>query len=77
MSQNVQLSLNPVDLDTVRGFLAEQPNAQRCVLLADPAIAPGGCRVIAEQCEVDATVETRWRRLVANLGSADEWLAPT
>lgn len=75
MSQNVQLALNPLDLDTVRAFLADATTPATCTLVADPAITPGGCRLSTEQCDVDATVETRWRRLVANLGSADEWLA--
>jgi flagellar assembly protein FliH len=77
MSQSVQLALNPADLDVVRTFLAEQPTPVACALVADSTIVPGGCRVVTEQCEIDATVETRWRRLLANLGCADEWLAST
>ena len=76
MSQSVQLLLNPADLELVRAFLAAEPAPVAPSLLADAAIAPGGCRIVAEQCEVDATVQTRWRRLLANLGCSDEWLAP-
>jgi flagellar assembly protein FliH len=75
MSQNVQLALHPTDFETVRAFLADGTPPVACSLVADPGLTPGGCRVITEQCEVDATVETRWRRLVASLGGADEWLA--
>src|SRR5450631_426615 len=76
MSQSVQLLLNPADLELVRAFLAAEPAPVAPSLLADATIAPGGCRIVAEQCEVDATVQTRWRRLLANLGCSDEWLAP-
>jgi flagellar assembly protein FliH len=76
MSQSVQLLLNPADLELVRAFLAAEPTPVGCALLADATIAPGGCRIVTEQCEVDATVQTRWRRLLANLGCSDEWLAP-
>jgi flagellar assembly protein FliH len=39
-------------------------------------VAPGGCRVDTEQCEIDATLPTRWRRLLAGLGRSDDWLEP-
>ena len=76
MSQSVRLLLNPADLELVRAFLAAEPTPVGCTLLADATIAPGGCRIVTEQCEVDATVQTRWRRVLANLGCSDEWLAP-
>jgi flagellar assembly protein FliH len=76
MSQSVQVRLNPGDLELVRAFLAAEPAFVGCALLADASVAPGGCRVVSEQCEIDATVQTRWRRLLANLGCSGEWLAP-
>ena len=77
VSQSVQVLLHPDDLELVRSFLAGEPTPCACTLFADATIAPGGCRVVTEQCEVDATVPTRWRRLLANLGCSDEWLAAT
>ena len=74
--QRVDLMLNPEDLEIVRTFLAGRPPGQRCDLRADAAIAPGGCRIETEQCEIDATLPTRWRRLLAGLGRTDDWLEP-
>ena len=76
MNQSVQVMLNPADLELVREFLAAEPTPVACTLLADVAIAPGGCRIVTERCEVDATLQTRWRRVLATLGCDDEWLEP-
>ena len=76
VNQSVQLMLNPADVELVRGFLAAEPTPVACALVADAAIAPGGCRIVTERCEVDATLQTRWRRVLATLGCDDEWLEP-
>ncbi len=75
-TQRVQLVVNPADLDVVDRHLVGDATHPRCQLLADPLVAPGGCRVETEQCEVDATLPTRWRRLLAGLGRSDDWLEP-
>jgi len=75
-SQQVQLMLNPSDVELVKTFLADEPMPQRFQLVADVAVAPGGCRIETEQCEVDATLPSRWRRLLANLGRSDDWIEP-
>lgn len=75
-SQQVALMLNPSDVELVKRFLADKPLPQRIQLVADIAVAPGGCRIETEQCEVDATLPSRWRRLLANLGRLDDWIEP-
>jgi flagellar assembly protein FliH len=40
----------------------------------DPDIAPGGCRLQAGSSEVDATLPTRWRRVLEAIGVTPEWL---
>lgn len=75
-TQRVQLLVNPGDLDIVGRFLGGDATHARCQLLADPMVAPGGCRIETEQCEIDATLPTRWRRLLAGLGRSDDWLEP-
>lgn len=74
MGSNARVLLNPTDVELVRSFLAAEPTAVDCKLTADASIAAGGCRVVTAQCDIDATVPTRWRRLLANLGCTDEWL---
>jgi flagellar assembly protein FliH len=74
--QRVQLMVNPGDLPIIRQFLDGDAVHGRCQLLSDPMVAPGGCRVETEHCEIDATMPTRWKRLLAGLGRSDDWLEP-
>ncbi len=74
--QRVQLIVNPGDLPIIRQFLDGDAVHGRCQVLADPMVAPGGCRVETEHCEIDATMPTRWKRLLAGLGRSDDWLEP-
>jgi flagellar assembly protein FliH len=75
-TQRVELRLNPADLALVDPLIAEPHGGVRCNVVADPLIAPGGCEIETEQCSVDATMPTRWRQLLANLGRTDDWLEP-
>ncbi len=62
--------LSPVDFELVRESLRGDGQFHGCRFLADPAIQPGGCRVDSPHAEVDATLATRWRRVIQTLGSA-------
>lgn len=75
-TQRIELMLNPSDVELVRKFLGEGEFGQRCQLLPDASIAPGGCLVETEQSEIDVTIPSRWRRLLAALGRSDDWLEP-
>lgn len=75
-TQRVEIMLNPSDVQIVRTFLGEGEFANRCQILPDASIAPGGCLVETEQSEIDVTIPSRWRRLLAALGRSDDWLEP-
>ena len=75
-TQRIELVLNPGDVELVRGFLGDGEFANRCQILPDASIAPGGCLVETEQSEIDVTIPSRWRRLLAALGRSDDWLEP-
>jgi flagellar assembly protein FliH len=75
-TQRIELMLNPADAELVRTLMATHEFGPRCQIVADASIAPGGCRLETEQCEVDVTLSTRWRRLLAALGRSDDWLEP-
>jgi flagellar assembly protein FliH len=62
--------LSPLDFELVRESLRGDGQFHGCRFLADPAIQPGSCRVESPHAEVDATLATRWRRVVQTLGSA-------
>ena len=74
--QRVQVVANPGDVEIIQQFLDGDATRGRRQVVADPLIAPGGCRIETEQCDVDATLPTRWRRLLAGLGRSDDWLEP-
>jgi flagellar assembly protein FliH len=62
------LHVNPNDKPLVDHALAELLAARGARTVADPSIGAGGCRVVAPGAEVDATIESRWRRVIAAMG---------
>jgi flagellar assembly protein FliH len=73
-TQRVRLHLDPADVELVRTLMDAHPGLELCQLVADTTVTPGGFRLDTEQCEVDGTLPTRWKRLSASLGRSYEWL---
>jgi len=69
-----QLFLHPDDAALVRTRLGEQLAHGNWRISDDSTLTAGGCRVELGASEVDATVETRWRRVVEAIGVSPEWL---
>jgi len=65
----VSLHLNPADAALTGEHLGELFNQSGWRIIEDPAIAIGGCRLSAGTSEVDATLETRWKRVLESLGA--------
>lgn len=68
------LTLNPADAALVRAQLGEQLAHTGWRVLEDPQIAAGGCRIDNSGAEIDATLPTRWKRVVEALGRHSDWL---
>lgn len=68
------LHLHPSDAALVRNHLGEQLTHNGWRIVEDDTVTTGGCRVTCGASEVDATIETRWRRVLDSLGSSGEWL---
>jgi len=64
----VQIHLHPDDMTLVREHLKDQLEAGHHRLVADRDITRGGCRLDSVATEVDATVETRWQRVLRSIG---------
>jgi flagellar assembly protein FliH len=64
-----QLVLHPDDATLVREHLADDLQAAGWRIRADADSQRGGCRVLAASGERDATLQSRWDRVVAALGS--------
>jgi len=75
-TQRVELRLHPTDIALVRDRLTHEADGPRITFVPDASILPGGCLIDCAQANLDATLPTRWRRLVAALGRTDDWLEP-
>ncbi len=69
------LFLHPEDARLIRQTIGEQLSHNNWRIIEDPSLTPGGCRVEMGASEVDATLETRWRRVIEAMRSSPEWRA--
>ncbi|MBZ0093319.1 MAG: flagellar assembly protein FliH [Burkholderiales bacterium] len=72
-ARHPQLILNPDDAVLVKESLADELSHLPWRIIDDARIQRGGCRVELESGEIDATIDSRWRRLAAALGRNDNW----
>jgi flagellar assembly protein FliH len=70
-----RLLLHPDDARLVRQHLGDQGILNGWTVAEDPAITPGGCRLESAGGELDATLETRWARMLAAFGRDSRWPA--
>lgn len=68
------LFVNPQDAALVRSHLGERLSHASWRIIDDSTVSAGGCRVELGAGEVDATLETRWRRVIEAIGVSQEWL---
>lgn len=73
-SQHPHLKLHPEDAALVRSLMADELNHFHWKLIEDSRVERGGCRVETTNSEIDATMENRWKRILAALGSESAWL---
>ena len=70
---HVTLHINPADGETLRQHLGNQFAQSGWHIVEDPQVELGGCFLRAGSSEVDATLATRWRRVLEAVGiGADE-----
>lgn len=72
--QRARLVLHPEDAALVRANLGEQLTQSNWEIIESAEIARSGCRVEAPECEIDATLERRWQRVVEGIGSENVWI---
>ena len=71
-----KIHLNPADAALVREHLHDALVQQGWHLVENIQIAAGGCRIETHSNQVDATMATRWERLMRALGQDTAWIAP-
>ena len=71
----ITLSLNPADAATIRQHLGEQFAQTGVLIIENDQISPGGCQLRAGVAEIDASLETRWKRVLGAIGANPrQWL---
>lgn len=65
--RDVRVHLHPEDAAIVREYLAPTENVRAWKLIEDPVMMRGGCQVATSTSRVDARLETRLGKLVAEL----------
>jgi flagellar assembly protein FliH len=69
------LFVHPDDAALIRSHLGEQLSHNNWRIIEDKTLTAGGCRVELGASEVDATLETRWRRVIEAIGISQDWLS--
>ena len=67
----LRIAIHPVQLATLTDALPrlkmEFPTLDHVELIEDPLIAPGGCRLLTRQGQIDATLDEQLNRIAADL----------
>ncbi|PTN11608.1 flagellar assembly protein FliH [Nitrosomonas aestuarii] len=72
--QQLRLFLHPKDAVIVRQHMNEQLTQENWEIREDTQLEQGGCRIEANGGEIDANIETRWRRILAAIGQKNDWI---
>ncbi|MDR2787355.1 MAG: flagellar assembly protein FliH [Candidatus Accumulibacter sp.] len=73
-SGNPALLAHPDDAVLIRERMGDHLAHNNWRIIEDPSLTRGGCRVDLGASEVDATVETRWKRVIETIGRRGDWL---
>lgn len=75
-NQHAHLVLHPADAELVRTQMGEQLSHTGWKIFEEAQMARGGCRLETAHSQIDATLATRWQRVVSAIGQDDKWLEP-
>ena len=76
VDQQTTIHLHPSDAALLRNLAENDKTFHELPwkIVEDILVERGGCRLDTATTEVDATLETRWRRIIGALGSDDPWI---
>lgn len=66
-ARNVRLHLHPEDAALVRETLSVSDNERSWVIVEDPVLSRGGCKVSSDTSQIDASVERRLHSVIASV----------
>lgn len=73
----LKLRVNPADLDLIEQYLQHDIGASHWQLVSDPTVERGGCLAKTAFGDIDATLQTRWQRVVSVLGHKAPDITPS
>lgn len=73
-SQHAHLILHPSDAELVRSKMGEQLAHTGWKIFEDAQLERGGCRVETAHSQIDASLATRWKRVVSSIGQDNSWM---
>lgn len=73
-NQAAHLILNPDDAALVRERMGEQLSHSGWKILEDARMERGGARLETANSQIDASLEARWKRVIAAMGQDASWL---
>lgn len=75
--EDMTLRLNPADAANLRRLLGDEFPQDGMQIVEDDSISVGGCLLQAGTSEIDARIETRWKRVLETIGAAPRtWQNP-
>ena len=73
-NHGARIRLNPEDAQLLGEHLHAESHTE-WLIIEDSTLARGGCKIEASNCEIDASIETRWQKLGAALAQEHDWIA--
>lgn len=70
-SRNIKVILNPDDAGLVKDAIKPSETESSIAVVEDPVITRGGCRIVTDTSQVDATVESRLASIAAKILGGD------
>ncbi len=74
VTKPARILLNPADVQMVRDHLSEELADGGWQVIEEPDVERGGCMVETASNQIDASNETRWKRISEALGQPSGWL---
>lgn len=71
--QHATIYLHPEDASLVRSYAGDQLTHAGHRILDDAKLKPGDCLLESGSSQIDASLPTRWRRVIENVGFIDAW----
>ena len=74
VQQPAQLFLHPSDAELVKNKIGTELAETGWVVVADPHLNPGDCRIETLQNQINGSLQSRWQQLTTALGRDNRWM---